>query len=128
MNHGCLSPGKLPASRPSSRKLWKPRHFRRVTAWRIARGLGNCYNGCQKVNTGPDGKPPGGPLLTLLRLARGLLPDDLGLQGAQGRDQLFLLLGPDLVLLEGLAEVLDGGVPLRLGDLHALVGRLHVTA
>src|SRR5262245_58735760 len=56
------------------------------------------------------------------------LPDDVTLHRSECADQLLLLLGADLVLVEGLAEVLDRRAPLGLGDLHALVGGLHVAA
>src|SRR2546422_11433942 len=56
------------------------------------------------------------------------LPDDVLLHGAERAQQLLLGRGLDVVLVERLDEILDGGVPLVLGDAHVLVGRLHVLA
>src|SRR5262245_12673675 len=59
---------------------------------------------------------------------RRLLADDVRLHGAERGQQLLLGLRVHVVLVERLDQVLDGGVPLRVGDLHPLMGALHVLA
>src|SRR4051812_15144748 len=44
------------------------------------------------------------------------------------RDQLALLLFGYLELVQGRFQVADGGVVFGVGDVHSLVGRLHVLA
>src|SRR5437870_3734288 len=58
----------------------------------------------------------------------GSLADDVGLQWTERAEELLLLALSHLVLVERLDQVLDRRVPLGLGDLHALVRRLHVLA
>src|SRR6185503_12553198 len=59
-----------------------------------------------------------------VRLTR-LLADYIPLHPAQSTEQLILLLGPHLELVQALDQVLHEGVELRVRDLHALVGGLH---
>src|SRR5206468_8995884 len=66
------------------------------------------------------------PPRDLTRDAVGSLADDLALHRAQQAEQLALLLRADLMLVERPHQVLDGRVPLAVGDLHASVRRLHV--
>src|SRR5204862_4080645 len=54
------------------------------------------------------------------------LTDDVRLHRSEHAQQLAPLPGGDLVLVQGLDQVLDGRIPLGVADLHALVRRLHV--
>src|SRR6266508_2274768 len=66
--------------------------------------------------------------LPALPVRRFLLADDLPLHRAERPEQLVLLLGRDLELVEGLDEILHQRRELRVRDAHAGVRRLHVLA
>src|SRR4051812_32860641 len=62
-------------------------------------------------------------MASLLRL--GLDLDDVVLHRGDRGDEVILLILPDLALVERRLQRRYGRVPLRLGDLHALVGIFH---